>query len=144
MAQLVPVPVFINSHVYEWSDIQFSIAGSTPIVGVNEINYSTSRAGKNVMGSGSDVIGFGFGSKEYTADISMLMDEAQGIIALAPNRDITLIEPFTCTIAWLDSDNALVVNKMLNCRFLNYEVKTKQGDTSTYLKFNMIYAGLVV
>ena len=141
--QAIPVPVLINGTQAHWADIQLSIAGSTPIYGVTEINYSVTRKIENVYGSGSEPIGRGFGNVEYNASITLKLTEVKSLVNLAPLGDITQIPPFPISISWLDTDFALINDTLLNCQFLSNDIKTKQGDTSIDVTIPIIFAGIV-
>lgn len=142
--QLIPVPVLINGNSYAWDDIQLSIAGSTPISGITEINYGYKRKMDPIYGAGSEPVSYGYGNKEYTASITIKMEEAQVILQASPNGDITQIPLFPIVVAWLDTDNLIVTNILKNCKFMNYEIKTKQNDTSTDMVMNIMFAGLTI
>ena len=140
--QLVPISPRINGHSYEWADIQLSIAGSVPVIGITEISFSYARDIKNIYGAGSEPVSVGYGAKTYDASITLLMEEVENLISIAPNSDLTQIPTFTITVSWLDSENAIVTRKLKNVKFMNYDLKTKQGDTSTPITMKLIYAGL--
>ena len=140
--QLVPISPRINGHSYEWSDCQLSIAGSVPVIGITEISFSYARDIKNIYGAGSEPVSVGYGAKTYDASITLLMEEVENLISIAPNSDLTQIPTFTITVSWLDSENAIVTRKLKNVKFMNYDLKTKQGDTSTPITMKLIYAGL--
>ncbi len=140
--QLIPIPVLINGHSYEWADIQISIAGSTPIMGITEINYGYTRKVTNVYGAGSEPVSRGYGAKEYTASINIKLEEVQTLVNIAPFKDLSQIPTFQIFVAWLDTENALIKDTLMNCKFMNNEIKTKAGDTSTDVTLNICYAGL--
>ena len=140
--QLVLISPRINGHSYEWADIQLSIAGSVPVIGITEISFSYARDIKNIYGAGSEPVSVGYGAKTYDASITLLMEEVENLISIAPNSDLTQIPTFTITVSWLDSENAIVTRKLKNVKFMNYDLKTKQGDTSTPITMKLIYAGL--
>lgn len=141
--QLIPVPILINGHSYEWADIQLSIAGGTPVVGITSIEFGLKRNVTNVMGSGSQPVSRGYGAVSYSAAITLKFEEVQTLLAVAPFGDLTQIPRFTIFIAWLDSENALVTKTLQNVNFMDNEVKTKQGDTSTDITLNLCIAGIV-
>ena len=141
--QLIPIPVLINGHSYEWSDIQLAIAGGTPIAGITEINFSYNRKVTNVYGAGSQPVSRGYGAVEYNASITLKMEEVQTLVAVAPFGDLSQIPEFTISVAWLDAQNLIVLKSLNNCKFMNNDIKTKQGDTSTDVTLNICYAGLV-
>lgn len=146
MSQLIPIIPRINNHSYEWSDIILSIAGGTPVMGITEINYGYTRKAQNIYGAGSEPVTVGYSQKEYTASISIKMEEAEALVSASPAPfgmpDVTMIPRFAITISWIDSENALVTEVMENCTFLSYDKKTKAGDTSTDMTFNILFAGL--
>lgn len=135
--------MLINGHSYEWADIQLSIAGSTPIMGITEINYGYTRKVTNVYGAGSEPVSRGYGAKEYTASLTMKLEEIQALVAIAPVGDLSQIPMFSIFVAWLDTENNTIVNTLQNCSFMNNDIKTKAGDTSTDVTLNIMYAGLV-
>lgn len=140
--QLTPVPILINGVSYHWADIQLSIAGSVPIAGITEINYGFTRKVENVYGAGSEPVTRGYGNKEYTASITMKLEEVQNLVNVASGGDITLIPTFNITVAWLDDELVTITNILRNCKFTNFDIKTKQNDTSTDITLNLVYAGL--
>jgi hypothetical protein len=142
MAQLIPIPRMINGHSYEWSDVQLSINGSIPVIGITEINYSSTRNTQLIMGAGSEGISKGYGAKSYTASITLKLEEVQSLVAIAPFNDLTAISNFTVDVFWLDSENLIIHNKLIFCTFMNNEIKTKQGDTSTDVVLNLCIGGI--
>lgn len=141
--QLIPIPIRINGHSYEWADIQFSIAGGVPVKGITEINYGYTRNVQNVMGAGSEPVSVGYGAKAYTCSITMKLEEVRPLVDIAPVGDLTQIPSFAIVIAWLDSENAIITDTLTFCNFTNNEVKTKQGDTSTDVTLNINFAGVI-
>ncbi len=129
---------------YEWADIQLSIAGSTPILGITEINYGYSRDIENIYGGGSEPVSRGYGSKKYEASITIKLEEAQNLVAIAPASDLSQIPTFSIAVSWLDAENLVIKNTIQNCKFMNFDIKTKQGDKSTDITLNIVYAGLKV
>ncbi len=140
--QLTPIPILINGVSYHWADIQLSIAGSVPIVGITEINYGFTRKVENVYGAGSEPVTRGYGNKEYTASITMKLEEVQNLVAIATDGDISLIPTFNISVAWLDNQLTTITNILKNCKFTNFDIKTKQNDTSTDITLNIVFAGL--
>ena len=112
------------------------------MVGITEINYGYSRKITNIFGAGSEPCSVGYGPKDYTASITMKLEEVEGLLAIAPAKDITQIPTFSIFVAWLDSENAIKTDTLLNAKFMNYDIKTKQGDTSTDVTINILFAGL--
>lgn len=146
---LFPIPSLINGHSYEWADIQLSIAGAPPVFGITSIEYGFKREMKNVYGAGDQPVSRGYGAVVYEGSITIKMEELEPIIAIAPaafpggGPDITRIPEFTITVAWLDSQNAVVVNTLVNCKFMAHDLKTKQGDTSTDFVIPLLIGNVV-
>lgn len=140
--QAIPVPIRINGHSREWADIQLSIAGGLPMVGITEINYSYTRNIQNIYGAGSEPVSVGYGAKAYDGSITLKMEEVDNLLAIAPNKDLTQIPSFSISVSWLDTENNIKVDVLKNVKFGNYEVKTKAGDTSTDVNIKLIFAGI--
>ena len=111
-------------------------------MGITEINYGYTRNVVNVYGAGSEPVTRGYGAKEYTASITMKLEEVQNLVSIAPAMDLSQIPRFTIFVAWLDTENNTITNSLLNCNFMNNDIKTKAGDTSTDVVLNICYAGL--
>lgn len=137
------MPIRVNGHSYEWADCQLSIAGGVPVKGITEINYGYTRDIKNIMGCGSEPVSIGYGAKSYTASINIKLEEVRPLVNQAPFGDLTQIPTFTIVVSWLDSENVIITDTLTNCKFMNNEIKTKQGDTSTDVTLNICFAGVI-
>jgi hypothetical protein len=141
--QLIPIAPKINGTSYSWSDIQLSIAGGIPVVGITAINYADKREVTPVYGAGSEIISYGYGNHTFEASITMKFEEVKSIVAVAPNGDLTQIPDFTITIAFLDTNLQIVTHKLMYVRFLNNVTDVKQNDTSIDVKLDLIIASIV-
>jgi hypothetical protein len=140
--QATPSIPLINGHSYEWADIVLSIAGGIPVQGITSITYGFTRNIQNVYGAGSEPVSRGYGSKEYSASITLKLEEVQPLVLVAPFGDLSQIPTFVISIQWLDTENLIIGNKLLNCKFMNYSIDTKAGDTSTDVKLDIVFAGI--
>lgn len=140
--QLIPIPILINGVSYAWSDIQLSINGSLPIIGITDINYGFTRKVTNNYGAGSQPVSRSFGNVEYTASITIYKEEYEVLKSIAVGGDITTIPKFTISVSYMNQDLPIVTEKLLNCNFVNADVKPKQNDANLPYTLNIVFAGV--
>lgn len=127
----------INGKAYEWADIKVNLFG-VPIVGITAIEYDDKQNMTNIMGAGNRVVSRGYGSFEPTAKITLLMEEIENIMSVAPLGVIQSIPEFDITVAYLDAALATRIHKLRNVRFMNNPRTSKQGDTSIPVEIDLI------
>lgn len=132
--QIVPL---INGKSYEWADIIVNILG-VPLVGVTAIEYSDKQNMENVYGAGSNPVSRGYGKNEPTAKITLLMEEVQALVKVSPTGRLQDIPEFDISVLYVDTALVTVKNKLRNVRFMNNEIKSKTGDTSTPVEIELI------
>lgn len=133
----IPLTPLINGKSYEWSNIVLNIL-NTPFVGVTSLKYGEKQDMQNVYGAGSYPVSRGYGKVEPTASITLLMEEVQNIIAIAPLGSLQRIPEFDITVSYVD-DSLTVVNHVIkNCRFMNNNIESSTGDTSIGIELELI------
>ena len=139
---IVQPPILINGKEYDWAEITVTLAGGAPLIGITAVDYEMKREIKNIYGQGAQPISQGYGNVTYTASINIKMSELVNLRSSAPNQDITQIPRFTVIVSFADTENAIVVNRLLNCKFTNDVVNAKQNDQSLDCKLDLNIAGI--
>lgn len=134
MNNIIPL---INGKSYEWSDIVLNIMG-VPIAGITNIEYSDKQEMTNIYGAGRMPVSRGYGKIEPEAKITLLMEEVENIMAVAPLGRIQDIPEFDISVMYLDSALIPRKHKLRNCRFKNNARNTSQGDTSIAVELELI------
>lgn len=124
-----PFIPLINGKSYEWADIILNVLG-VPIAGVTAISYGEKQDIKNIYGAGRFPVSRANGALTPNGKISLLFEEIQAIMAAAPNGRIQDIAEFDIMVSFIDASLIPVTHKLRNCRFMNNDKDTKQGDTS--------------
>jgi hypothetical protein len=132
-----PIPPLINGKSYEWADIAINILGVT-VVGVTSIEYEEKQGMENIYGAGRFPVSRGYGKVEPTAKITLLMEEMQAIMLVAPFGRIQDIPEFDISVLYLDSALVTVKHKLRNVRFMNNPRKSASGDTSVSVECDLI------
>ena len=70
------------------------------------------------------------------------MEELTPLRNIAPFGDITQIPEVTIVVSWLDAQNVIVTNTLNSVKFMNDELKTKQGDTSTDFTIDLLIGSI--
>lgn len=132
-----PIVPLINGKSYEWADIAINILGVT-IVGVTSIEYEEKQGMENIYGAGRFPVSRGYGKVEPTAKITLLMEEVQAIMAVAPLGRIQDIPEFDISVIYLDSALVTVKHKLRNVRFMSNNRNSSSGDTSVPVEMDLI------
>jgi hypothetical protein len=127
MTNLLPL---INGHSYDWSSIIMNIMG-VPIAGVIKIKYDETQTIENKYGAGRRPVSRGFGRIVPNCSVTMMMEEVQAIMLIAPNGLLMDIPEFDIVMTWVDATLIPVTATIRNCRFMNNIVDTNEGDTGT-------------
>lgn len=132
-----PIVPLINGKSYEWADIVLNVLGS-PIVGVTAIEYEEKQSMENIYGAGRFTVSRGYGKVEPTAKITLLMEEVQSIMAVAPLGRLQDIPEFDISVVYLDAALVTVKHKLRNVRFMNNPRTSASGDTSIPVELELI------
>lgn len=131
---LVPL---INGKSYEWADITFNLFG-LPFAGVTKINYDDPQNMKNVKGSGNRVVSRIYGDFDPEASISLLMEEVENILSVAPKRIIQNIPEFNITVTYTDPTAVTRIHILRNCRFMNNPRGSERGTGEIECEMKLI------
>jgi hypothetical protein len=132
-----PIPPLINGKSYEWADIAVNILGVS-VVGITSIEYEEKQGMENIYGAGRYAVSRGYGKVEPTAKITLLMEELEAIMAVAPLGRIQDIPEFDISVIFLDSALVTRKHKLRNVRFMNNVRSSSSGDTSIPVECELI------
>lgn len=127
----------INGKSYENSDIQVTILG-VPVVGITNIEYEEKQAMENIYGAGESPVSRGYGKIEPMAKITLLMEEVENIMSVAPLGRLNKIPEFDIVVLYLDASLVLRKHKLRNVRFTGNNRKSSSGDTSIPVELELI------
>jgi hypothetical protein len=136
------LPALVNGKSYENADIACNIMGVV-IAGIQAINYDDPQDITGVFGAGRKQVSYGNGQIKPTGSITLLMEEVENIVSIAPLGRIQDIPFFNITVSWIDANLLLVTHKLTNCRFKNYKIDTKTGDTSTPCTIDLFIGDII-
>lgn len=132
-----PIVPLINGKSYEWADIVVNILG-VPVVGITSIEYEEKQGMENIYGAGRFPVSRGYGKVEPTAKITLLMEEVQAIMSVAPLGRIQDIPEFDISVVYIDAALTTVKHKLRNVRFTNNPRTSSSGDTSIPVEIDLI------
>lgn len=132
-----PIVPLINGKSYEWADIVVNILG-VPVVGITSIEYEEKQGMENIYGAGRFPVSRGYGKVEPTAKITLLMEEVQAIMSVAPLGRIQDIPEFDISVVYIDAALTTVKHKLRNVRFMNNPRTSSSGDTSIPVEIDLI------
>lgn len=131
----------INGQAYDWASVTINMFGM-PIKGITEINYKVKQDKKNNYAAGVEPSSRGRAKKEYEADITLEEVEVRRILAALPaNQSLVDIAPFPIVVSYMVGTKT-VIDKIMNCEFMEEGVATKEGDTTLVRKLPLIIAGI--
>jgi hypothetical protein len=133
----IPIVPLINGKSPEWADIQVIVMG-VPIVGITSVEYEEKQSMENIYGAGEYPVSQGYGKVECTCKMTLKMEEVQSIMAVAPLGRLNKIPSFDIVVMYLDDSYTVVKHTVKNCRFMGNNRKSKQGDTSIDVEFDIL------
>lgn len=134
MNLIVPL---INGKSYEWSDITLNIMG-VPIVGITSLEYSDKQDMTNIYGAGRMPVSRGYGKIETEAKITLLMEEVENIMAVAPLGRLQDIPEFDISVMYLDAALIPRKHKLRNVRFKDNKRSSSTGNQSIPVELDLI------
>lgn len=132
-----PIVPLINGKSYEWADIAINVLGVT-VIGVTSIEYEEKQGMENIYGAGRFPVSRGYGKVEPTAKITLLMEEVQALMAVAPLGRLQDIPEFDISVIYLDAALVTVKHKLRNVRFMSNTRTSASGDTSIPVDLELI------
>jgi hypothetical protein len=131
----------INGKSYEWQDITLNIMG-VAISGIINIEYSDTQDMVNIYGAGRMPVSRGYGKLETEAKITLLMEEVENIMAVAPLGRLQDIPEFDISVMYLDAALIPRKHKLRNCRFKNNKRASSTGDQSIPVELELIVSNI--
>ncbi len=134
------IPI-INGINYSWANISFVLFG-VPITQITKISYSRKQKKENNYGAGYDPVSRGYGNNEYEASIEMYTDQWLQIIALAPNNDPLLIDPFDIPVIFSIDGQPPIKDVLRSCEFTEDPFSGSQGETKLMVTIHLLPASI--
>lgn len=123
------LPALINGKSYENADISVNIGGVI-LAGITALNYGEDDNIEGIYGAGRKQVSYGLGQITPSGSITLLMEEVQNILSVAPNGRIQDLPPFNITVTFTDASLQTVIHRLIKCKFKTNKIDTKTGDTS--------------
>lgn len=118
----------INGVAYTHADIVLNFSGA-PVIGLLAINYKDEQAIEPNYSTGNKPTSVGFGQVEFEASITLSMEAAEAITAVAPNGRIQNIPFFSVGINYLPENQALVRHVLKTCKFKGRDQSSETGNS---------------
>lgn len=135
------VQTLINGESYSFSQIKLNILGANP-VGVTAISYNDEETKENNYGLGRHPVSRGRGPIEYSASITMQLEEVKKLQEASPTGRIQDIPPFDIIVTYLPVGGVIKTDVIRNVEFTTNPVDASQGDTSIEVELELIVAGI--
>lgn len=136
------LPALINGKSYEYADIACNVMGVV-IAGIQMINYDDPQDITGVFGAGRKQVSYGNGQIKPTGSVTLLMEEVENIVKISPLGRIQDLPLFNITVTWIDASLLVVTHKLVNCKFKNYKIDSKSGDTSTPVTIDLFIGDII-
>lgn len=128
----------INGEAQAWSSISVTLFG-TPIVGFTAINYDDEQEIEDNYGAGNYPVSRGFGNVKAKASITLLAEENDKIVAVAPEGRLNLIPEFDIIVQYIRPGTATIITHTIrNCRFTGNKREAKQGDKKLEVQHDLV------
>jgi hypothetical protein len=127
----------INGTEYSWGDIATCINGIV-VSGITAVNYGEKQDMQNNYGAGRYPVSRSKGRITASGKITLYMSEVVAIRRSAPGGRIQDIAPFTIEVSYLPDNGIIVVDKLMNCQFVENKRDWKEGDMNQQVELELI------
>jgi hypothetical protein len=131
--------VRINGVGFSYSTMTITWGG-VRLTSVQSVDWSINYNRENITGIGGEPIQVGAGDVEYTASITMLMDEWRNLVRAAPLKNPRLIPQTDLTMVNVGVDP--FVNVIKGALIGNISQGMSSGDTSISVEIELIISGI--
>lgn len=133
---------FANKKVY----ITFDNGVTIPVIGLTDISYTAGQNKEDLYGSSVEKIMRGRGNKTYSGSMTVYLDqfrEFEIVSGVLQQKADMLDVNFTLTITWYASPTKLAVDVLKDCEFKEIPISTKQNDTGSEVKLDLLIGKVV-
>ena len=123
------LPALINGKSYENADISVNIGGII-LSGVTALSYGEEDNIEGIYATGRKQVSYAVGQIKPIGSITLLMEDMQNILSVAPFGRIQDLPFFNVTVSYTDVNLITVIHRLVNCKFKSNKIDTKTGDTS--------------
>lgn len=127
----------INGTEYAWGDIATCINGVV-VSGITAVSYGEKQDMQNNYGAGRYPVSRSKGRIEASGKITLYMSEVVAISRNAPGGRLQDIAPFTIEVSYLPDNGIVVVDKLMNCQFVENKRDWKEGDLNQQVELELI------
>lgn len=131
----------VNGKAYEYADITCVILG-VPIIQITSIEYGEDAAISNVYSTGRYPTSRVHGRIEPSAKMTILFDEVQNIMSVAPGGKLFNIPEFDIIVSYFDSSLTPVTHTLKNVRFKNNMLKAATGDDAIAIDVDLVISNI--
>jgi len=118
-----------NSKEYSWAEVQVVMLGR-PVTRIRGIKYGVKKEKEYLHARGENPHSIQSGNKTYEGEITLLQSELEAMQAqLSSTEDLTDMDAFSITVAYVPKNNAQVVVHILKAvEFTEDMREMQQGD----------------
>lgn len=127
----------VNGKAYEYADITCVILG-VAIIQITSIEYGEDASVTNVYTTGRYPTSRVHGKIEPSAKMTILFDEIQNIMSVAPAGKLFNIPEFDIIVSYTDASLVPVVHTLKNVRFKNNMLKAATGDEAIPIDVDLV------
>lgn len=134
--------MLVNGVEFSYSSLKFSLLGNTNVKGVKSISYKIKKESENLMGSGDEPVGIGYGGKEYEGEIQLMRKDIMAIRKAAGGKSLVDIAPFTIVVAFANGTDAIKTETLRYVRFMEDGLEGSTGDKELPLTIPIGLSGI--
>lgn len=132
-----------NGVEYSYSHLQFAMLGNSDVKGVQSISYKVKKESENLMGTGDDPVGIGYGPNEYEGEIKLMRKTIQAIRRASGNKSLTEVPPFDIVHSFANGVDPIKTVTLRYVRFMEDGLEGATGDKELPLTIPIGLSGIV-
>jgi hypothetical protein len=134
--------MLINGKEYGYSSLKISFLGGLDIAGVKSISYKVKKESENLMGTGDEPVGIGYGPKEYEAEIQLMRKDIIMLQKTAGLVSLVEIDPFPIVILFANGTDPISTVVLEHARFMEDGMEGSTGDKELPLTIPLGISGI--
>lgn len=129
----------VNGEYYDWEDITVLLPNG-PLIDIDSVEYKATKDIEEVYGQGAAPRGFGDGNIKFDGKIVLLREEyARFLLWCVASGKSPLKVKFTVSVAYMNDDQGLSIDQLLNCKITEIGKAAKQGDKKMLVELPIKY-----
>lgn len=128
---------------YEWADVQILFdGGTTPVIGVKQIAYTSDRGHQNLHGKGAKPVEYIKGQKDYSGSITLLQSALEALQSVIPAGKDVADSVYNLTVSYAPEGGQAKTDRLEAVRFTSVPKDIGTDNPSMSINLGMVIGNI--